>query len=54
VKPWRLRIGKYARVYVHPRSLGERISLLIRGYRPIYPGDDLWSKPNRVQREQAS
>jgi len=50
MKPWHLRIGRYARIFVRPRSLGERIKLLVRGYRPANPGDDLWTKPNAAQR----
>jgi hypothetical protein len=46
MKPWHLRIGKFARVFVRPSGLGQRVCLLLRGYRPRH---NIWTKPNGAQ-----
>lgn len=54
----RIRIGKYARVFVFPNSICFRAALFMRGYRPFKNGitsndSATWSKMNTHQRSLA-
>ena len=51
-KPWRIRIGRAARVFApKPSNIFQHAVLLYRGYRPF---NHIWgSKPNQTVKEQA-